>query len=896
MSKKKLLLVGWDAADWKIIHSLMDRGLLAGVRRLVEGGVSGNLTTLDPALSPMLWTSVATGKMAYHHGVTGFTEVDPVDKAVVPVSAATRKCRTLWEMLGDHGYRSHVVNWFATQGEQDLNGKMVSNLYCHLKDVDPASDPTSWPKPPPGTYWPPELEEILNEERVSIHDLDPDEVLRPFVPEAHRVDQSKDQRLKHLAEHLAQAFSAHNAAVRLMEMDPDWDFFAVYYRTMDEISHEFMHYHPPRMEGISEEDFDLYHRVIDQTYCLHDAMLQRLIQLAGPDTAVVLVSDHGYHSDHLRPKFTPRVPAGITVWHRQHGVFAASGAGIKQDELVFGARLLDVAPTILHYFGLPVGEDMEGRALTEVFSENQPVATIPSWEREDRPAQARLNLSEGGRQQLLEQFVALGYIDELPDDREAAARSTQRENDWNLARAYTYSGYHEEALPLLERCFHDVPHRVDFAQALSRCQNELGLSAEAEVTIDRARERFRASPRSDLIKANIVIERKDHAQALELLTRVREAEPENSDVNLSAARCYAALHQWQQAREIIDRVMVKDPENPQAHLLLTRVHLAQKNHDEAVRTALTSIGLQYGNPRGHFLLGIALTSSNRLAEAAQAFRNCLTLVPDHLPAMRMLARTALQLGQQDKSDGYQLRYRLTANRVREERRGRLARVRQAAEERQALRDQELAALQAEQARVEAEINAIEPQEILVVSGLPRSGTSLMMQILKAGGIDPMTDGARQADDDNPEGYWEWEDIKKLPKNPRLIDQTVGKAVKVITALLPHLPRPHRYKIIYMVRPTAQVVASQQSMLERNGRSPSAETSHLIALQDRLSQQVRQAIASSDRADALEVSYPELMENPDKVFEQLAQFLPGRFRSSPSVFACIKPDLFRHREP
>ena len=187
------------------------------------------------------------------------------------------------------------------------------------------------PAPPPGTYWPPELEEVLNEERVSIHDLDPDEVLRPFVPEAHRVDQSKDQRLKHLAEHLAQAFSAHNAAVRLMEMGPDWDFFAVYYRTMDEISHDFLHYHPQSMEGFTEEDFDLYHRVIDQTYCLHDAMLQRLIQIAGPDTAVVLVSDHGYH---------------------------------------------------------------------------RPVATIRSWEREDRPARARLNLSEGGRQQLLEQTAA----------------------------------------------------------------------------------------------------------------------------------------------------------------------------------------------------------------------------------------------------------------------------------------------------------------------------------------------------------------------------------------------------------------------------------------------------------------------------------------------------------
>ena len=105
------------------------------------------------------------------------------------------------------------------------------------------------------------------------------------------------------------AYRAHNAAVRLMEIDPEWDFFAVYYRTIDEICHHFMQYHPPKMEGIPQDDFEMYKDVVSGAYRLHDLMLQRLLQLAGPETAVILVSDHGFHSDHLRPKFMPRVPA-----------------------------------------------------------------------------------------------------------------------------------------------------------------------------------------------------------------------------------------------------------------------------------------------------------------------------------------------------------------------------------------------------------------------------------------------------------------------------------------------------------------------------------------------------------------------------------------------------------
>ena len=188
----------------------------------------------------------------------------------------------------------------------------------------------------------------------------------------------------------------------------------------------------------------------------------------------------------------------------------------------------------------------------------------------------------------------------------------------------------------------------------------------------------------------------------------------------------------------------------------------------------------------------------------------------------------------------------------------------------------------------------EEMEFLVVSGLPRSGTSLMMQMLRAGGIEPMTDSSRVADEDNPEGYLEWEEVKRLPKDPSIIERTHGKAVKVISALLPSLPGPHRYTVIYMVRPLEQVIDSQWAMLARRGRVPRSERQHLIDVQQAHSEQIRSALRQSPRVQLLEVSYPDLVRDPEPVIASLARLLPDRFSPGPEVAACVKPALFRHR--
>lgn len=894
---KRILLVGWDSADWKIIRALLDEGGMDGIRRLMDGGSHGNLATLEPQLSPMLWTSIATGKMAYHHGVEGFTEVDPVSGRVIPVSAASRKCKSLWEMLGERGLRSHVVGWFATQGERDLNGSVVSNLYGHVRGVKPDSDPADWPPPPAGTYWPEELAETLNRMQLSPHEIDGD-ILKAFVPQGHRIDQDRDKRLIPLREHLAEAYSVHAAATQRMESDPDWDFMAIYYRAIDEISHHFMHYHPPKMAGVTDEDFQIYQHVVRATYRAHDMMLQRLLQLAGPETTVLLVSDHGFHSDHLRPAFTPNVPAGITVWHRNQGVLLAKGPGIAAGAEPQGANLLDLAPTILHQLGLPVGEDMEGRVLSEILDTGRPVESIPSWENTDHAPKRRGSLSAEESEALLEQFVALGYIDEVSADGDRAAAETRRENQWNLARACLHTGRHEQALPLLEACFEAYPERSDYAQALARTQLALGLADEAEETLTVALESAGNTASAEILQGFIAAEKKDYARALQHLEKAREQSPDSVPLLELACRAYAESRLWDEARAAADHLRGIDPTSVQALSTLARCEIQAKQPARAVEHAMAAIQLNFANPVTHRLLGRALIEQGEWKAARQALENAHKLAPHSaqpLELLKVVHQHFDDVAAAQACDDELQRQRLSAGLAHQQRleflrSGVAARARERHAERQRRREEAARKAEAEAAE------AGPAGTYTLVSGLPRSGTSLMMQMLRAGGMELMHDGRREADEDNLEGYWEWEEVKSLRKNPRIIEQAAGKVVKVISALLPALPPQHHYRILFIKRPLEEVVDSQWAMLARHGRKPRAEREHLIATQRSHLKQTLDYLRRHPRVELLVINYPELVADPDPQLEAIRKFLGEALPKPEKLGEPIRPDLHRQRSP
>ena len=172
------------------------------------------------------------------------------------------------------------------------------------------------------------------------------------------------------------------------------------------------------------------------TYRFHDMMLERLLQLAGDDTIVVICSDHGFQSREFRPHTMPDEPAGPVVWHRQYGMLAINGPGIKKDERIYGASLIDVGPTILSLYGLPIGEDMDGRPLIEIFEEPPEIKTIPSWddvEGDHGMHDGEESVSDMNSEELLKQFVALGYIDDQGDDKAKQFKSAEMEGKYNLA-------------------------------------------------------------------------------------------------------------------------------------------------------------------------------------------------------------------------------------------------------------------------------------------------------------------------------------------------------------------------------------------------------------------------------------------------------------------------------
>ncbi|MCA9972187.1 MAG: alkaline phosphatase family protein [Anaerolineales bacterium] len=620
---KKLLLVGWDAADWKAINPLLDAGYMPALNRLVDQGIIGNLATLDPPLSPMLWTSIATGKTADKHGVLGFIQPDPERQRLRPLLGTTRRVKAIWNILSQAGLRTHVVGWWPSHPAEPINGVCVSNFYQEAA----ATYGEPWPLPP-GAVHPARLAARLAELRVHPGELTAAHVL-PFVPRAAEIDQAQDKRLAQIARTLAHAASVQAAATWIMETEA-WDFMAVYFDAIDHFGHGFMKFHPPQLEGVPDDLFARYNHVVSAGYRFHDMMLDRLLALAGPDTTVILLSDHGFHPDHLRPKGIPKEPAGPAVEHRSLGVFCMAGDGVLRDERIYGAGLLDIAPTILTLFGLPIGQDMDGKPLVEAFS---PVATphfIPSWEDVpgddgQHPADARHD--PWAEQEMMAQLAALGYVEAPGEDVQAAIEKSVRESRYYLARVYLSTGRKEQALPILEKLVAQAPERR-YALRLAQCYLDLGQLADCRRVVEAIeREADGSFAALDMLQATLLLAEAQPEAALTHLRRAEQADPQRPGLHIRIGGAYLQLARWAEAEAAYLRALAIDPENARAHHGVAVACLRQGRYEEAVEAGLTAVGLIYFQPAAHFHLGEALARLGAWDEAILAYQVCVAQAP-----------------------------------------------------------------------------------------------------------------------------------------------------------------------------------------------------------------------------------------------------------------------------
>ena len=185
--------------------------------------------------------------------------------------------------------------------------------------------------------------------------------------------------------------------------------------------------------------------------------------------------------------------------------------------------------------------------------------------------------------------------------------------------------------------------------------------------------------------------------------------------------------------------------------------------------------------------------------------------------------------------------------------------------------------------------------VTVVSGLPRSGTSMMMKMLEAGGIPPITDNLRTADDDNPKGYYEFERVKKMPEGDKeWVPEALGKSVKVISALLEHLPAEYPYRVIFMRRKMDEILASQKQMLVRSDKPTDAVSDAKLAeMYARHLAKVEAWLNAQPNVAVLYVDYNTMLKSPQEHAEEVNDFLDERLAVEKMV-GVIDPSLYRQR--
>ena len=611
-----LLVLGLDGLDMELIGPMMARGELPTLQRLASGA-QGSVAPLKPLLSPLLWTSIATGVGPEKHNILDFLEKS-TDGKMVPTTSSSRRSPALWNMLSAAGLTVDVIAWWATFPAEPVRGVIVSDRVSGQLTHKGAESLRR-----PGLIFPgsraAELETLL----VKDSGISDAEVLRLVhllpeeVAERRRRDDANDPVVQ-LVRVLASTESYFNIAEHLLRRDrPDVMMF--YVEGTDTIGHLFAAYHPPRSSWIEEDLFAIYRDAVSTFYRDIDARLGKLLALA-PGATVVVCSDHGFlwGSDRPREQSNTRTPTAAW-WHRDRAVFWVSGPQARPGGRGDGS-MLDVAPTLLRLAGLPPGVDMPGRPLDWAIDtpEAPRYAYAEKIRLDTRRAAATISAEESAEFQA--KLQALGYLagpggetasatpGSAEDEGPTEGGSVSQRGQLNLGTALIAAGDVEGAIRAFRQAIAAEPQNpaghnklavalqragrtaeavTEFRQALrladNRFQQEaahLGLGAllaeqgqlrEADAVLGQG---IAAVPDSFILhstRAGVLKQMGNEAGALQALERAAAISPGDLKTLNTLGALYAKRGREDDARRIWQQSLSLDPNQPQIREFLAMI-------------------------------------------------------------------------------------------------------------------------------------------------------------------------------------------------------------------------------------------------------------------------------------------------------------------------------------
>jgi len=637
--ERNLILIGLDGADWEIIDPLVAQGDLPNIARLSEEGARARLRTIAPILSPVVWTSVATGKGPAKHGIVDFLARSS-DGSMVPVTSSLRRARALWNLLGEGGVPVSVTAWWATWPAESVKGYMATDriAYQLFKEViaEPASDDPVAEKR--GKTWPPELFDELAPMIAPPSSVD-DADLAPLVDltSLGTPDEDDRERLDELRTIVASTRTYEAIAAELLRRQPR-GFHSLYNESTDTVAHLFMPFRPPRRAEVDDRRAAAFGDVVDATYREADAMIGRILERAGPGWNVLVVSDHGFKHGDNRPSTDPRIDRGPGAdWHDRFGVLILWGPDVRRGVRVADASILDVAPTILALYGLPVGDDMDGRVLDEAlepdFLATHPIERIPTWERDEHGDRGGEEVAPSAQDpELIAKLRALGYLASEPETS-GSSNDLAEGLSQDSARAFNNQG-----VVLLGQ--HDLDGAlVEFEKGL-----EAGGGIQSLVNIANVHLRFQDPDRAEAalekieridpnarllpgLKGAVADLRGDDVEAERLLRQALRIDPADSRAHARLGHVFEKRGRLDEALAEFEAAVRADPDNAEAHNYAGNVLRQRGDLERAEAFFRKAIAADPRYPGAYNNLGLLLQQTGRGLEAVKTYQEGLEQAP-----------------------------------------------------------------------------------------------------------------------------------------------------------------------------------------------------------------------------------------------------------------------------
>lgn len=405
-----VLFVGLDGADWQLLDDYIARGVMPNLAALVREGTSGVLETNRPPLSPLVWTTMVTGKSPLEHGILDFAQFDAQTGVKEPISSSLRKVPAIWNIAGNAGKKTAVFGLWATFPAEPVNGLMVSDrLFSFLFNRDSS---------PPGVVYPADREAwardaLARAEREA--DFATLKTYLPWLTEAEYVQH------REAADPYAHPISAlrrilvqtrvYDALVRAAFADQQPDLAIAYFEGTDSIGHVFAPYAPPRVSTVSTEDFERYNQVAEKYFRAIDEQLGAYRTLVAQAHGVLMIaSDHGFYWKQGRPEtLSSNANATAAKWHRSAGMYLLWGAGIAAGGHAKRGGVQQVCATLLSLAGLPPGEGLAGPVLPGAPAVRRTAVNYQPFYHPAPPISAGSKDSAAAADELAK-LKALGYI------------------------------------------------------------------------------------------------------------------------------------------------------------------------------------------------------------------------------------------------------------------------------------------------------------------------------------------------------------------------------------------------------------------------------------------------------------------------------------------------------